>query len=143
MRILQGAIFAIVICSVAGCSLWQSSPPAPAKEQIVLHGMVDFDKAQIRPASLPLVEEAATKLKDEGNLGVVVEGHSDSKGTVEHNQKLSLRRAQKVADELVRLGVDRRRIVVIGKGASEPIASDDTPEGRAQNRRVVLTIYRP
>jgi outer membrane protein OmpA-like peptidoglycan-associated protein len=123
--------------------LWKRSAPAPTKEQIVLHGVVDFNKADIRADSMGLLEEAAAKLKEQGNLGVVVEGHSDAKGGLKYNQRLSLQRAEAVRDYLVRLGVSRDRIVVIGKGASEPIATNDTPEGRAQNRRVVLVVYQP
>ncbi len=133
----------VVLCAGSGCFWRKPSVPAPSKEQIVLHGIVDFDKADIRPASIPLLQDAATKLNQYGNLGVVVEGHSDSRGTLEHNRKLSLRRAEAVRDYLVRLGVDRGRIVVVGKGASEPVASNDTPQGRAQNRRVVLIVYQP
>jgi outer membrane protein OmpA-like peptidoglycan-associated protein len=92
---------------------------------------------------MPLIEAAAAKLNQYGNLGVVVEGHSDATGTLEYNQELSLRRAEAVRDALVRLGVDRGRIVVIGQGSSQPVASNDTPEGRAHNRRVVLLVYQP
>ena len=122
--------------------MWKRPVLAPTKEQIVLHGIVDFNKANIRSDSIALIEEAAAKLKEDGNLGVVVEGHSDSKGSPEYNQKLSLRRAEAVRDYLVRLGVDRGRIVVIGKGAGEPIATSATREGRMQNRRVVLVVYK-
>ncbi|HXQ23880.1 MAG TPA: OmpA family protein [Candidatus Acidoferrales bacterium] len=132
----------IVLCATSGCSLWKPSVPAPTKEQIVLHGIVDFDKSNIRSDSVALIEEAAAKLKEDGNLGVVVEGHSDSKGSPKYNQKLSLRRAEAVRDYLVRLGVDRGRIVVIGKGSGDPVATSATPEGRMQNRRVVLIVYK-
>ena len=143
MRRAALLLVGVVLCAGSGCFLRKPSVPEPTKEQIVLHGVVDFDKADIRPASIPLMEEAAGKLKQYGNLGVVVEGHSDSRGSLKHNRELSLRRAQAVCDYLVRLGVDRGRIVVIGKGASEPVASNDTREGRAQNRRVVLVVYKP
>ena len=143
MRTTPLLLIAVLLGATSGCALWKKSAPAPTKEQIVLHEVVDFNKSTIRPGSMALIEEAATMLNTHGNLGVVVEGHSDSKGTLQYNQKLSLRRAMAVRDQLVKLGVDQGRIVVIGKGASEPIATNETREGRAQNRRVVLVIYQP
>jgi len=144
MRPTTLVLIGIVLCTTSGCFLRKKSElPAPAKKQIVLHGIVDFNKATIRPESMALLEEAAARLKEHGNLGVVIEGHSDSTGSVQYNQQLSLRRAETVRDSLVELGVDRGRIVTVGKGASEPIASNETPEGRAKNRRVVLVVYQP
>jgi outer membrane protein OmpA-like peptidoglycan-associated protein len=64
-------------------------------------------------------------------------------GSVEHNRKLSLQRAESVKRQLVKFGVDERRIVVVGKGAIQPIDTNDTIEGRARNRRVVIVIYQP
>jgi len=72
-----------------------------------------------------------------------VEGHTDSMGSVEHNRKLSLERAESVKRQLVKFGVDTGRIVVIGKGAIDPIDTNDTPEGRARNRRVEIIVYQP
>lgn len=143
MRPAAIALIGIALCATSGCSLWPRSEPAPAKEKIVLHGLIAFDEATIRPGSEPLLAEAAARLNEYGNLGVIVEGHSDSLGDPEYNQKLSVRRAEAARDYLARLGVDPRRIVVIGKGASEPIASNATREGRARNRRVVLVVYQP
>jgi outer membrane protein OmpA-like peptidoglycan-associated protein len=143
MRTAALLLIGVMLCATSGCGLGRRSAAAPTKDKIVLHGIVDFDKSTIRPDSVAVIEEAAAKLKEYGNLGVVVEGHSDSKGSTKHNQKLSLRRAEAVRDYLVKLGVAGGRIVVIGQGASEPIASNETREGRAQNRRVVLLVYQP
>jgi outer membrane protein OmpA-like peptidoglycan-associated protein len=143
MRPAASLLIGVMLCASSSCALWKRSAPTPTKEKIVLHGIVDFNKSTIRPGSIAVIEEAAAKLKQYGNLGVVVEGHSDSKGSMQYNQKLSLRRAATVRDYLVQLGVARDRIVVIGQGASEPVATNETPEGRAQNRRVVLIVYQP
>jgi OOP family OmpA-OmpF porin len=143
MRRAAIVLIGVMLGASSGCSLWKPAVPAPTKEQIVLHGTVDFDKSTIRPGSIPLLQEAATMLNARGNLGVVVEGYSDSKGSTEYNMKLSLRRAETVRNYLVTLGVDKNRIVVIGKGTSEPIATNDTREGRAQNRRVAIVVYQP
>ncbi len=143
MRRAAIVLIGVMLGATSGCSLSKPAVPAPTKEQIVLHGIVDFNKSTIRPGSIPLLQEVATMLNARGNLGVVVEGYSDSKGSTEYNMKLSLRRAETVRNYLVTLGVDKDRIVVIGKGASEPIATNDTREGRAQNRRVVIVVYQP
>lgn len=71
---------------------------------------------------------------------VVVTGHTDSTGTSAYNQSLSERRADSVASVLVTSGVPTRRVVARGAGETQPVASNDTALGRAQNRRVVITI---
>jgi OOP family OmpA-OmpF porin len=143
MRTAARFLVAVILCTSTGCAVWKRSSPAPTKEQIVLHGIVDFDESAVRADSIGAIQEAADMLKEHGNLGVVVEGHTDSSGDATYNQKLSLQRAEAVRDYLMKFGVDKGRIVVIGKGASEPIASNETRAGRAQNRRVVLVIYQP
>jgi OOP family OmpA-OmpF porin len=137
------SLIGIVLLVPCGCSWRKHSPPEPAKKEIVLNRIVDFDKAEVRPEAMPIIEEAAAMLNSHGNLGVVVEGHTDSLGSVEHNRKLSLQRAESVKRQLVKFGVDERRIVVVGKGAIQPIDTNDTIEGRARNRRVVIVIYQP
>ena len=144
MRTAAVALTGIVLCFLPGCGWWKKpAPVAPVKKQYVLNGIIDFNKSQIRADSMPVIEEAAAKLNAQGNLAVLVEGHSDAKGSPEYNQKLSVRRADSVRDALVRLGVAPGRIVVVGKGSSEPIADSSTREGRARNRRVVLVVYEP
>ena len=79
-------------------------------------------------------------MKQEGNISIIAEGHTDSRGTEEYNQALSLRRANAVRDYLVAGGVAANRITVEGYGESKPVASNNTDDGRAQNRRVELRI---
>jgi OOP family OmpA-OmpF porin len=144
MRTTAIALIGIVVCTTSGCFLWKKSEaPVPTKQQFVLHGIIDFNKSKIRPDSMVVIQEAAAKLNEQGNLAVLVEGHSDAKGSPEYNQRLSVRRAESVRDALVQLGIAKGRIVVVGKGSSEPIASSATREGRARNRRVVLVVYEP
>jgi OOP family OmpA-OmpF porin len=137
------SLIGIMLLVSCGCSWRKHSPPEPAKKVIVLNRIVDFDKAEVPPEAMPMIEEAAAMLNAYGNLGVVVEGHTDSIGSMEHNRKLSLQRAESVKRQLVKFGVDERRIVVVGKGAIQPVDSNDTTEGRARNRRVVIVIYQP
>lgn len=116
-------------------------PPAPMKKKLVLRGVnFDFDKSDIRADARPILDEAAATLKDAGAVAVVVDGHTDARGTDEYNQALSLRRANSVRSYLIGKGIDASRMTVEGFGESRPVASNDTDEGRAQNRRVELRV---
>jgi outer membrane protein OmpA-like peptidoglycan-associated protein len=117
-------------------------PPAPpVQKKIILRGVhFDFDKATLRNDARPILDEAIATLKREGTIVVIAEGHTDSKGTETYNQALSLRRATAVHDYLVHGGIAPSRIQVEGFGASRPVASNATDDGRAQNRRVELRV---
>ena len=79
-------------------------------------------------------------LKEFNRTLVDVTGHTDSTGSSAHNQQLSERRAASVAEYLVAQGNNPQRFQVLGMGQNDPIASNATPEGRAQNRRVEIII---
>jgi OOP family OmpA-OmpF porin len=114
-------------------------PPPPAKPIVTLHGPhFDFDKATLKPAGKQMVDEAVQVMNDKPDLRVSVEGHTDSVGTDAYNQRLSERRANAVRDYLVSRGIDASRITSRGFGESKPSASNDTAEGRAENRRVEI-----
>lgn len=81
--------------------------------------------------------EIVTKYED---TNILVEGHTDSSGSDAHNQKLSEQRSQSVAMLLTALDVDKSRLTIKGYGESQPIASNETTEGRAVNRRVEIAI---
>jgi outer membrane protein OmpA-like peptidoglycan-associated protein len=119
-------------------------PPVPApapKRRIVLRGVhFDFDKTEIRSDAAPILDTAAQTLQEESEITVSVEGHTDAVGGEEYNQGLSVRRAKAVRDYLVEKGVDASRMSVEGFGESRPVASNDTADGRAQNRRVELRV---
>jgi len=113
-------------------------PPPPAKgTKIATVGAAqfDFDKADIKPAGREILDGAVKTLRDNPNLHVVVDGHTDSVGSDAYNQKLSERRAKAVRDYLVRQGIEANRITTKGYGKSRPIADNKTAEGRAKNRR--------
>jgi outer membrane protein OmpA-like peptidoglycan-associated protein len=113
----------------------------PMKKRLVLRGVnFDFDKATIRADARPVLDEAVRTLQEAGDIRVAVEGHTDSRGTDQYNQGLSIRRAQAVADYLTARGIARSRLQVDGYGESRPVASNDTDDGRAQNRRVELSV---
>jgi OOP family OmpA-OmpF porin len=116
-------------------------PPAPVEERIVLRGVnFDFDKADIRPDAAVILDEAASQLNASPGRSVTVAGHTDSVGADAYNQGLSERRAASVKDYLVGKGVDASRLTTVGYGESNPIASNDTADGRALNRRVELNL---
>ena len=116
-------------------------PPPPAKKKIVLRSVhFDFDKATLKAEAKPILDEAVQVLKQEGSVDIVVEGHTDSVGTDQYNLGLSRRRAETVRSYLVDHGIAKSRITAEGLGESKPVASNDTADGRAQNRRVELHV---
>jgi outer membrane protein OmpA-like peptidoglycan-associated protein len=116
-------------------------PPPPAKKKIVLRGVnFDFDKYNIRPDARPILDEAISTLKEYNEITLSVDGYTDGIGTDAYNEKLSLHRAQAVADYLAKGGIDAKRMKVHGFGKTHPVATNDTAAGRAENRRVELNI---
>ncbi|MAE93671.1 MAG: hypothetical protein CL910_03325 [Deltaproteobacteria bacterium] len=115
--------------------------PSPVAERIVLRGVnFDFDKSAIRPDAAVILDEAIRILADRSEVRLRVEGHTDWTGTDAYNQGLSERRASSVRDYLVAHGIDAGRLTTAGFGESQPIATNETREGRALNRRVELNI---
>jgi OOP family OmpA-OmpF porin len=100
--------------------------------------MFEFDKADLNDEGKATIEEYRKQLGPELTDAylVVIVGHTDSSGDPAHNQALSLKRAQSVADYLVSTGVSADKLRVIGRGAKDPLVSNETREGRIQNRRV-------
>jgi len=117
--------------------------PIPIKEKIsiVLHVEFDFDKDAVRPEYHSHIEEVANFLKAYQGKDAVLEGHTDSEGSDEYNLDLSKRRAESVKKVLVDIfGIDAARISTDGYGESQPVATNETVEGRQENRRVVAVI---
>lgn len=100
--------------------------------------LFDTGAAKLKPGAASTIERVASFLKNNNDTKVIVEGHTDSRGSDEYNQQLSERRAQSVADALTFRGIDRSRIESTGRGKTLPVASNDTAVGRQQNRRVEL-----
>jgi outer membrane protein OmpA-like peptidoglycan-associated protein len=102
--------------------------------------LFDVDKDEVKPAARESLAKAAEVLVKYPDTYVTVEGHTDSTGKAEYNQALSERRARRVHDALVRDGVPASRLGTKGYGESDPVADNETPEGRQANRRVQLEI---
>ncbi len=119
-------------------------PPAPPKAGTMLVSLegtyYDFNKATLRPQAIPKLDHAAQVMRDNPGIRVNIEGHTDSVGSDAYNQGLSERRTKSVVDYLVGKGIDAGRLIATGYGESRPVATNDTAEGRAQNRRVELVV---
>lgn len=98
------------------------------------------NSAQLEPRLRPILDQFAQGLNEQPGLEVMIVGHADSTGNDAINDPLSLARARSVRDYLVARGVDGRIIATEGRGSHEPIASNDTAAGRAQNRRVEIFL---
>ena len=105
-----------------------------------------FDSADLTDEGKTAIEEYRKELRPEiaeAYAGIII-GHTDSTGSAEYNLGLSMRRAQAVSDYLVSTGVAEEKLREVGRGEEDPIASNDTAEGRAQNRRVeIIAIAEP
>jgi len=112
--------------------------------RVVISGGILFetDSAKLAPSSADLVRRISDAMKKNPNLKISVVGHTDSTGDYNYNLQLSERRAKAMVDALVKDGVAANRLTGVGVGPQSPVATNDTPEGRAQNRRVELVLIR-
>jgi OOP family OmpA-OmpF porin len=112
--------------------------PASVRQAVVIQAdaLFDFDKSVLRPDGKKSIDDALGKLGGVDLEMVIATGHTDSVGTDAYNQKLSERRAAAVKDYLVSKGIPSAKITTIGKGKSQPVATNKTAEGRQKNRRV-------
>ncbi len=111
-----------------------------ASGRYVTHGILfDTDSDRLKPESAPVIQGIARGLETNPNLRLLIEGHTDSVGNAAHNLDLSKRRAEAVKAVLVsQFSVDASRLTTAGLGSTKPMDSNDTPQGRSQNRRVEL-----
>jgi outer membrane protein OmpA-like peptidoglycan-associated protein len=110
--------------------------------RVVISGGILFetDSAKLMPSAADLVRRISDVMNEHPDLKVAVVGHTDSTGDFNYNLKLSERRARTIVEALVRDGVAANRLAAVGVGPLSPAAPNDTPEGRAQNRRVELVL---
>jgi len=100
----------------------------------------DFNSSTLKPEFGGVLDKVSQTLTQYNKTVVEIAGHTDSVGTDQYNQALSERRANSVAGYLGSHGVLQQRMIVVGAGETRPIASNDTESGRAQNRRVEITL---
>jgi len=103
--------------------------------------LFEIDSSALQPVAKSNIESLALILNKYPDTDILVEGDTDNTGTTEYNQQLSERRARSVADYQKSLGVSGSRISTIGFGELNPIASNESDYGRAQNRRVEIAIF--
>lgn len=101
----------------------------------------DFDQAVVKPEFFGEIETFAQFMRTYTNTNVVIEGHTDSTGTDAYNQGLSERRARAIVDRLVNThGIPAARLTAVGYGESRPLVANDTPDNRANNRRIMAEV---
>jgi OmpA-OmpF porin, OOP family len=112
--------------------------PQPVKQSITIQAeaLFDFDKSVLKPAGKKSIDEAIAKMKQVDVELVIATGHTDSFGTDAYNQKLSERRATTVKEYMVSQGIPAAKITTLGKGETQPVATNKDAAGRAKNRRV-------
>jgi len=101
--------------------------------------LFDTDSDVIKPESAPVIKQIAKGLETNPNLKLLIEGHTDSVGAAARNMDLSKRRAEAVRSVLItQFNIDSSRLTSAGLGSTKPVETNDTPQGRSQNRRVEL-----
>ena len=115
-----------------------AAAPSSVKQAITIQAeaLFDFDKSVLKPAGKKSIDDAIAKMQKIDVQMVIATGHTDSIGTDAYNQKLSERRATSVKEYMVSKGVAAAKITTLGKGETQPVATNKTKEGRAKNRRV-------
>ena len=121
----------------------------PGKVFVLENVEYDFNKATLRPSSYKTLNDLVEVMKIKNNMIIEIAGHTDNKGTDEHNNKLSQERAESVRNYLISKGIGKDRVLAKGYGASQPIAQNqnsdgsDNPEGRQKNRRTEVKVIQP
>ncbi len=116
------------------------APSADGRVRLLV--FFDFDKATLQSASYPELNRAVALMKANTNMRVEIAGFTDAQGTDAYNKDLSQRRANSVREYLVRQGVEGSRLTAVGYGEDNPVATNDTEDGRADNRRVEFVVVK-
>ena len=116
--------------------------PVPTSEKVsfAAEALFDFDKAVVKSEGKAALDDLLNKLQGMNTEVMVTVGHTDSVGSDQYNQKLSMRRAEAVKAYIVSKGVDASRVYTEGKGESQPVADNKSAAGRAKNRRVTVEV---
>jgi len=148
MKKIKFTVFIMVILSLmvfsgilTGCCCKQQVAAVP--DAIELRVEFDTNKSFVRPAYHERIKEVADYMNRHSDVDVVIEGHTDSRGSDAYNQGLSQRRADSVRQYLIdKFGISASRLTAKGYGESKPIADNNTAQGRQRNRRVVAVFLK-
>ena len=146
--LMAAAVLALAAGTMTGCCYPRAAKVSKAQlagDQITVSETVLFDtgKATIDPTSKGLLDEVADIVKANPSIKTMtIEGHTDSQGDAALNKQLSQDRADAVKAYLEGKGIEAGRMTAVGFGAEKPIASNDTDQGRATNRRVEFKVAR-
>ena len=122
------------------------APPAPSSLEVGLELrdiFFDFDKSDIRPDAIPILQENAKALRDNPDFTVLIQGYADIRGTAQYNLALALRRANAAKNFLIGLGIAPVRITVVSKGATTRFAPGTTEDAYQLNRRDQFMSIKP
>lgn len=140
---------ALLLGILTGCA---SAPPPPNDQIRLIQSkrgaaiaisdklLFDFGKATLRSEATSALDQIAALLKNKSSAKVLIEGHTDNRGSREANERISLQRANNVRQALIDRGVDAAQLGASGYGFEEPIESNETDTGRAKNRRVEVVF---
>jgi OOP family OmpA-OmpF porin len=118
----------------------QPKQPVVVKQTFQAETLFDFDKSVIKPEGKKVLDGVVARLQDINLEVVIAVGHTDAIGTDVYNDKLGLRRAEAVKAYLISKGIEKNRVYTESKGERQPIATNKTAAGRAQNRRVEIEV---
>lgn len=116
------------------------TPVASGEEFVFENVFFDFDKYELKSESLTSLKRLYKFLLENPNVNILISGHTDNIGSLEYNNTLSLQRAKSVQAYLVESGLHPGRVMVEGKGSSQPMVPNTTPENQALNRRITIRI---
>jgi len=116
------------------------APVAASKVTFAADAFFDFDKSVLKPEGKAKLDDLVSKVKGINLEVIIAVGHTDAVGSDAYNQKLSVRRSEAVKAYLVSKGIEKNRVYTEGKGEKQPVASNKTSAGRAQNRRVEIEV---
>ena len=142
-RLYKMVLFFSLCMFLFSCAAKQAKAPSEPKviDKMTLQVFFDSGKAILTETDLKELPKAVDFLKKYPGTKIRLDGYTDSTGAEAYNMKLSERRAMAVRDYLVKeAGVDSLKITVVGHGGADPVADNKTPEGRAKNRRVEISI---
>ncbi len=142
-RLYKMVLFFSLCMFLFSCATQQvKAPPSPQViDKMTLQVFFDSNKNILTEADLKELPKAVAFVKKYPGAKIRLDGYTDSTGTDAYNMKLSERRATAVRDYLIKeVGVESSKITAVGHGEADPVADNKTPEGRAKNRRVEISI---